>query len=432
MPPPPSRSRSFWPSLKRALRAPRLVVAELLVLALAGVALASVPQLELPLDLVRHEAEHPLLAPLAHALALDRILHSPWLWLPLAGAMASLAAVLADVWPRTIRLLRFAPGPSAFDRAAYRAEFVRPARGAATVVRRRGRLGHLGSPLFHTGLAVIVVAGLVRALFGRDAVVDLVEGETLAPSPSAYGAQWGGPLSRPLALPAALRLDGIRRDQYASGALRSLSARAALLEPGGARPVGIAINAPLDVAGTRVYLQNRNGVAAIVRVAPGAALPTALLLEEQDAPGVYEARSVLEGGLEVIARATAGPGGALPSTVELRVLRRGALALLASFQPGAATALPDGRTVAVEALRRWGRFEVTRDAAAPLAFAGIGLAVLGAVVLVGFVPFDTAVVVTPAPEGERVCVVLRPHRLPAVFEDRFERLVRSEGGSPSP
>ncbi len=431
-PPNVSRLLSPWTPVRRALRSPRTIVAELLAVAGAGVALASLPQLELPGDLARLEAAHPAAAAFAHALALDRVLHGPWLWVPLLAAMASLGVVLAEQWQRVVRQLRAEPGPGAFESAAFQAEFVRPSRQASTRVRRRSRVGHLGSPLFHSGLMVVVAAGLLRALFGRDAVVELVEGETLPASPAAFGAQWGGPLSRPLALSAPLRLLEIRREPYASGALRALSARAALLEPAGERPVRIAINDPLDVAAERVYLTNRNGIAALVRVSPSGGVPTALLLEEGDLAGRYESRAVLGGELEVIARAAAGPGGALPEAVEVRVLRRGALLFVGALAPGSAVPLPGGRSFAVESLRRWARFEVGRDLASPLAFAGFALVILGAVVVVAFIPFDTAVLVSPAPEGERVRVALRPHRLPAVFEERFARLVREEGGPPSP
>jgi hypothetical protein len=259
-------------------------------------------------------------------------------------------------------------------------------------------------------------------------VVDLVEGETLPATAGAFGAQWGGPLSRPVALPAPLRLEQIRREQHPSGALRALGARGALLEAGGERPVDVAINAPLDVGAERLYLTSRGGLAAVARVMPGGGAPSAILLEEGEQAGTYEAHAVLEGGLEVVARGAEGPGGTSPGALEVRLLRRGALLHVGPLSPGAAVPLPGDRAFVLDSVRRWARFEVTRDLSAPLAFVGFALSIVGAVVLVVLIPFDVAVVVSPDPSGERVRVALRPHRLPAVFEERFQRLVREEGG----
>ena len=57
---------------------------------------------------------------------------------------------------------------------------------------------------------------------------------------------------------------------------------------------------------------------------------------------------------------------------------------------------------------------------------GFAMAIVGVVLMFGFVRVDTLVVAEPDGEGERVTVAMRPQRLAPVFADRFARLVERE------
>ena len=62
------------------------------------------------------------------------------------------------------------------------------------------------------------------------------------------------------------------------------------------------------------------------------------------------------------------------------------------------------------------------------AFVAFAIAVLGFALIVTVVRVDTAVLVTPSAGGERVMVALRAQRFAPLYAERFERLVREQGG----
>jgi hypothetical protein len=98
--------------------------------------------------------------------------------------------------------------------------------------------------------------------------------------------------------------------------------------------------------------------------------------------------------------------------------------------PGEQLAFPGGARVELAGLRWWSRFTAKRDPSVPLVFAGIALALLGTI-LSAFVRTDSLVRVEAGaePGTEHVLVALRPRRLAPMFRERFEALVRAEGGA---
>jgi hypothetical protein len=101
---------------------------------------------------------------------------------------------------------------------------------------------------------------------------------------------------------------------------------------------------------------------------------------------------------------------------------------VAVLRPGEALILPGGGQVSVHDLRYWGGFILGHDLSVWPAYAGFALALLGAVLMFVVVKVDTAVIVEQAGDRERVTVALRPQRLAPLFAERFDRLVRDEGG----
>ncbi|RMF80851.1 MAG: hypothetical protein D6739_09855, partial [Nitrospirae bacterium] len=178
VPRPQVRAAGILPG--RLLRRPRVIAAELGALAVLAAVGAAVPQRGAP-------GEGP--PAWAAAVGLDHVFTSwPFVAVCLA-CTASLAVVTAELWRRLIREWRHRPTAERLRSAPHRLSFERPATGRGGWVSRRGRLGLAGSPLFHLGLLLVAVAGLLRALFGAGAVADVVVGETLAPSPAAWSAQ---------------------------------------------------------------------------------------------------------------------------------------------------------------------------------------------------------------------------------------------------
>ena len=244
---------------RRILRSPRTIVAEILGIALAGVLSTLVDQDPGVADRVRFEVGHPRLAPWVRGAGLDHVFTTWWFLGLVALAGASLCLVLVEQWRWLFEEWGAPLAEESFRAAPYRVEFERESRRAPPLrIWTRGRVGLLGSPLFHLGLLVVTLAGLGRALFGANAQVDLYEGETLQPAQAAFGAQWPGPLARPLALDWPIVFQRLVPDYYPSGRLRQLTAQVAVQSEGGRRLAEVAINSPLAVGASRLHVSQRH------------------------------------------------------------------------------------------------------------------------------------------------------------------------------
>ena len=409
--------------LRRALRSPWTITAELAGVALAGLASTLVEQHPGAAARARLAAARPAAAWLVQALGLDRVFTSGWFLLVVAAAACSLALVVAEQWRRAVRewpLLEEA----GFRAAPYRTELVRPASGEGRRDRitARGRAAALGSPLFHTGLLVLLAAGAARMLFGAAAAREALEGDVIGADPGAFETQDRGLLAAPVALPAPVKLVELAPSHYPSGELLALSARIA----GPAGPALLAVNAPLELDGVRLYLTQAFGPAAILELRlRGTATARAALLAPADSADP-EWFGPLPGGLDLRLRAAAGPRR--PDAVDVRVLSGGALIAAARLGPGGALALPEGGSLALREVRWWVRLVASRDPSAWPAYAGFALAVAGLALAIAAVRVDVLVVAEPAGAGERVVVALRPRRLAPLFAGEFDRLVRRESG----
>ena len=419
----PRGARARIRAALQLLRKPALVVGEVAALTLAAALAAVLPQ-EPDLQAIGAFAERwPLLSRAAAAVGLHRVVTSGWFLALVALAAASLLVVQREQWRRLLRVWPARPDPSVFARAPYRREVALAAGHAPPAPRlaRRGRLGLLGSPIFHLGLLTVVGAGLSRLLLFSDGGARLLEGETLPPDPSAWHGGRGGMLASPFALQRPVRLDEMRPSRYGSGALLQVSARLAVLGGSGADVRELHINAPLHLGSETVYILAGHGPAAILELQSAAGeRPEVVYLEarEQD----YRGRLVLDGGRELRFRVT--QGARRTEVVEVRVLRGPALLAVASLAPGAEMALGPGESLRLAGLPWWGQFWGSRDASQPFFFAGVTTAILGIVLLFGFVPVDEAVFV----EGDRVVIAMRPQRFAPLFAERFERLCQEVVG----
>ncbi len=422
-----ARATSAVAGLRKALRAPRTIVIELVAIAGAGVVSTAIPQDPLPAERLRFAVEHPWLAGAVRALGLDRVFGSEWFLALVGVAAGSLAIVLVEQWKRLFREWGMPPSEASFRAAPMRVEFDRAAQGATTRIARRHVAGMLGSPLFHLGLMTVVLAGVGRMLFGAEAAVRLYEGEILPARAEAFDVRWTGLLATPVALESPVELLELTPELYPSGALRFLSARVAIRADSTSQE-HLAINSPLDDGSERLYLSSRHGCAAFVQVeSRGGSERRAAMLEE-GAVREFVTTETFPDELELRLLARVGPAGERPEAVDFRALRRGATLAAGMLRPGEEVQLPDGGRVALVALRYWARFTASRDFSTWPAYVGFALALLGATLMFAFVKVDTAVIVTPIGDRERVIVAMRPQRLAPLFRSDFERLVRDEGG----
>lgn len=423
-----TRRRGAAGRLGTWLRRPGVVVGEIGGVAAAGIALSVIPQAG-EASWLRLREDHPAALALLRALSLDRVLTS-WWFLPLLGAAgASLGLAAVDQWRRAWRQAREPLAEASFSAARFRRAFERPARspggGRRVELRAKGRLGPFGSPVFHTGVLLAVAAGVLRALLAVDAVALVVEGQELPAGQGGYLAQRPGWMARPFALDQPLRLERVEPRRYPSGALEQLTVE---LSVGGARR-RVSVNDALDVPGGRLWLSQEHGPAAAIELGRAGGLERMGIILRQ-ADGVFEGRAVAPGGTEVRLSAPDRGEPGPPKVLRARVLRRGALLFIGDLAAGQGVEWGSGERLGLLGVATWVELRGTRDPSVWLLALGAAVAVLGIALSFAVVRVDTAVIVEPAGPGERVQVALRAHRFAPLFAERFEELVRREGGPP--
>ncbi|MBI4911527.1 MAG: cytochrome c biogenesis protein ResB [Acidobacteria bacterium] len=429
-------TRTIWAPLRKFLRSPATIVGELGLITILGGLGAALPQAGVApqAELDRLRSHGAFLTGLVDVLSLDHVFTSPAFLGVLALAFLSLSIVVLEQWRRLRSQWSLAPSEAAFRNAPHRIVFTRAPEGPegdSVDIRTTGRLAQAGSPLFHTGLLCVVLAGVLRALFGAGALVDVYEGEVLPAGVEAWGAQWPGPLGRPFQLDEPLLLQAVETRAYPSGALLDLRLKLAPPGPGGGPVRELGVNEDLPLRRGRLYVGSEHGPTALLEWSgPGTpAQRSALLLErkEKEAFGAYG-----HGPSGLVARVRAPrPGdGSRPGLAEVRVLQGDRVLGEAALRPGEAMALPDGASLALHGLPTWVRLHGAYDPALPLAYLGFALAILGATLIFAIVRVDELVATRTENGACRVEVALRPARFAPLYRDRFERLVRHHGGTP--
>lgn len=415
--------------LKRFLRSPKTITVELLGIASAVGLMTTVPQAADRADWLGFASRRPELASVVRLLLLDRVLHSPWFGGLLVLAAASLGIVLVEQWQRALREWREPLIEASFRSAPYSREGSPignlPA-GAGATFSTTGRLGLWGTPLFHLGVMLVLVAGLARALFASEAVFELVEGEGIGDGGSVPVEVSGGPLAAAFHAPEALRLLQLQPSRYPSGRLQALLASLAVGEGKEARTVEVSINSPLTWGVQALYLLASHGPAALVRLSANDRAEQQLLLLRTGDGELYEARGTL-GALELRLRGRVGVDGLPPGSLESRILSAGTLAFVGLLEPGQPVDFAGGRVELVQ-VRQWAAFQGTRDPSPWLAYLGFSVAIAGALIMFLVIKVDTLVAISPRPEGVRVRVALRAQRFSPLFAERFERLVQQHLG----
>jgi hypothetical protein len=110
-------------------------------------------------------------------------------------------------------------------------------------------------------------------------------------------------------------------------------------------------------------------------------------------------------------------------------IRKGGVTLAEGvLKPGETMVMPEGGELKLHGLPFWVRIHGSHDPAIGLTYLGFTLVLLGAAMTFGVIRVDEFVSITPEGQVERVVVALLPHRFEALFQERFERLVREHGG----
>ena len=433
-------------SLSQLLKDPRVILGEMSAIGLVCAAGAALP---LALESPRLLGQNPALVRWLQLLGFDNLFASLWFLLPLVLACASLGMVVVQqirravqAWPRRMQ-------PEQFQKALFRAEFERPAEmhaadgkaspggkarhladgQSSVVIHAGGRISLLGSPLFHTGLLVIVAAGAVRALFGADAVVDLVEGETLRPGSGVWNGQFPGYLTRPISLNEPVTLVKVKSTLYPDGGLKSLSAALAAQGTEHSGNFEVAVNKGFSVDGARLHVGSDFGPAPMLGWPDGhGGTAWEAVLTTDLGKGEWKGVSSDHGGWRAHVRARVDSDGNAASEADIRIINGSTLACATGLGAGRSAVLPDGSRVTLGQIPFWIRLKASRDPSAPLIHAGLTMVILGAFIMFTVIRTDTCVMTTRDGDRERVFVAMHARRFAPLCRERFERLVRGQGG----
>ncbi len=385
-------------AVKKFLRSPKIIIGEITGLALFGA-----------LGAVRQEWH---------------VFSSVWFVSLSALTAVSLMIVVVEQFRRLRTGWTQRLAESHFHSAPFRAGFERAATvsGPQVKIWSERRLGLAGSCVFHSGLLLLILAGMLRALFAADAVTDVLENETLAPRAAAWGGQFPGVAAKPFTLDREITLREVKATRYADGKLNSLSL--SVVVDGAARE--IQVNEEVRLGGSRIFSARAFGPVAVVEwTQNGASLRRAVLLCENGA-GRYEGELADGGNLRAHFRAHIDRAGNHPDSAEVRVMSGRALIAAGTLPAGASLAVPGGGSITLKGLPFWARLQGSRDSALWLAYLGMILTMAGAALMFCLIKLDCCVIITPLGARERVFIALKPQRFAPLFQERFDRLVREQ------
>jgi len=247
----------------------------------------------------------------------------------------------------------------------------------------------IGSPLFHFGLLLVISAGFCRLLFGTEAVVDLMEGETLAATPASWSGQQTGVFGKPFRLPCPVTMNTLYANRYEDGDLRDLAARITLHERDALRGAELSVNRDITTATGRLFLGADFGPAALLEwQKEGAPSVHEAVLLTDCGQGLYEGSSSGSNGLQAHVRTFIGRTVKHPESFEVRVMRGHALLSTGRPRVGQTVALHNGESMVIVGSPFWARVRGTHDPALGVAYAGFALVIAGAVMMFGMTSPD--------------------------------------------
>jgi hypothetical protein len=263
------------------------------------------------------------------------------------------------------------PGLRVFQSPWFFALVILAAASLSVTVLDLARRRRVGSLVFHAGLLLVILAGALRAWFAADAIVDLIEGETLLPKSEAWSAQSPGWLGRPIRLEVPVTLETVSGSRYPGGDLRDLRASFSVGE--------LAVNRQLKIGSSRISLGREFGPALLLEW-PLAGREAALLRDV--GRGRYEGVSKGPDGYCAYLRANA----ARPASVEVRVVRGDGLVAVTDLRVGQTLPLPGGMKLMLHGAPMWVRLHGSRDPALWLAYLGFAMVLGGTLLLFVFRP----------------------------------------------
>ena len=237
-----------------------------------------------------------------------------------------------------------------------------------------------GGLFIHVGLLFVILAAVLKTLFGAEAVVDLMEGETLPPTSAVWAVQKPGWFAMPIRIQNPITLEEVDAWRYPAGDLQSLAVRLNFAATAGTSPrrLELPVNKSIRESDVRLFVGSDYGPTALIewRSASGVTTHTAALLKHERGQR-FEAELAGPDGARAYLRTEADPAGKRPAMVEVRVMKETALLFAGGVRIGEAVALPAGGTLALREMPFWVRLHASRDPSLGLIYLGFLLVIIG-------------------------------------------------------
>lgn len=439
-------TQSFIGAVKRFCTSRTTSLALILTTLLTMLVGSFVPQAFLlsPAGRSKWHADHPVAAPIAEALGLDRIYTHPLFVLVLAAVIASLLFSCIDQF----RLARRRGNEEGTVGGEAREVFsslsleecirlvkrigFRPAGDRQRYL--RNPWGVWGNFLLHTGMLVVIVASLLIALTQQRGLLHITVGESFTP-----GQRWSstetGLLAKQLVLDQPVRLDDVRYEYWPTNGVKHVGSTLSFLGGDGqAITLEPEINTILRHEGLRIYQGSDFGHAFFVEVTDvpeGKKGVFQLLINHQttpDEPSYNEYGDLLGPGTVLRAKYLVdGEKRSLQREdpeLTLRLDAGGREVGRLPLKPGEEGIIGPYRLKLVK-FGRWTSLIFVRLSGIAGIFAGFGIIAIGGV-LNYFTP-PREIVLRQSAEGT-VQVLWRPGRFGSFHEDEFDRIAGALAG----
>lgn len=251
-----------------------------------------------------------------------------------------------------------------------------------------GVLPRCGALILHTGLLMLILAGLWAYAFEARGFLQLMEGETFSGSEPELLQVEKGRLAGSFNAPFRLTLNSLAHDYWANGEPRDFASLLLVEDSDGAREERLAFNSPLNLSGISVFQSPHYGYSVTVGLKrpAGEEVFTHFLL---DRPG--SAKLPATGGsdfpttaFQVNLSLKPDPAGGSfflkDPLVEAVVTEGGIVAYKGPLSAAAGTRFSGGELRLAD-LRYWSGISLSRGRAAWIAYLGFALCILGAALI---------------------------------------------------
>lgn len=258
------------------------------------------------------------------------------------------------------------------------------------VVLQKNRAGRWGGFIFHLGLVIIILAGLLTFLFENRGFVQLLERDTFFGQQADFLVTEQGPLAKLFAPDLIVSLKQVSPVYYTDGKLQSLESAVLIgKKTATLRPASLSINQPFEQDGVKVYQSTSFGyTVGLLMEKDGEAIPAYFSLDHPNKFGKpfvgYSDFPKTEYmlSIELVPDSKGSSFRIYEPMVFLKITKHGAPVYAGWLSVGQSATL-DHTTLTFVDVRRWTGLIVTQNQFVPVVFLGFVFVIVGLALVYG-------------------------------------------------